>query len=93
MSTDIHPLDQAVALTPTGAVGHYQGQTTQDYWNMVGPYGGITAAALVRAIQQHPLCLGDPLSITVNYAAALGAGASTSRPAPFAPTAPPSTGC
>lgn len=35
MSTDIHPLDQAVALTPTGAVGHYQGQTTQDYWNMV----------------------------------------------------------
>ena len=74
MSTDIHPLDQAVALTPTGAVGHYQAQTTQDYWNMVGPYGGITAAALVQAIQQHPLCLGDPLSITVNYAAALGAG-------------------
>src|SRR5436853_479949 len=74
MSTDIHPLDQAVALTPAGAVGHYQGQTTQDYWNMVGPYGGITAAALVQAIQQHPLCLGDPLSITVNYAAALGAG-------------------
>lgn len=70
-----HPFDRALALTTTGAAaGRYQGQTTQDYWNMVGPYGGITAAALVRAVQSHPLCLGDPLSITVNYAAALGAG-------------------
>lgn len=74
MSTDTHPLDRALALTPHGAVGHTQGQSTPDYWNMVGPYGGITAATLVRAIQQHPLCLGDPLSITVNYAAALGEG-------------------
>lgn len=41
---------------------------------MVGPYGGITAGALVQAMLQHPLCLGDPLSITVNYAAAVGAG-------------------
>ena len=42
---------------------------------MVGPYGGITAGALVQAMLQHPQCLGDPVSITVNYAAAVGAGA------------------
>ena len=42
---------------------------------MVGPYGGVTAAALVQAMQQHPQCLGDPVSLTVNYAAAVGAGA------------------
>ena len=75
MSTDNHPFDRAVALVATGVSGQYQGQASQDYWNMVGPYGGITAASLVRAMQQHPQCLGDPVSITVNYAAAVGAGA------------------
>ena len=75
MSTDNHPLDRAVALVATDVPGQYQGQASQDYWNMVGPYGGITAAALVQAMQQHPQCLGDPVSLTVNYAAAVGAGA------------------
>lgn len=69
-----HPFDQAVALVATGAPHTFQGQVSQDYWNMVGPYGGITAATLVQAIAQHPQCLGDPVSITVNYAAAVGAG-------------------
>lgn len=69
-----HPFDQAVALVATGAPHTFQGQVSQDYWNMVGPYGGITAATLVQALAQHPQCLGDPVSITVNYAAAVGAG-------------------
>ena len=75
MSTDNHPLDRAVALVATDVPGQYQGQASQDYWNMVGPYGGVTAAALVQAMQQHTQCLGDPVSLTVNYAAAVGAGA------------------
>lgn len=75
MSTDNHPLDRAVALVATDVPGQYQGQASQNYWNMVGPYGGVTAAALVQAMQQHPQCLGDPVSLTVNYAAAVGAGA------------------
>ncbi|KGG90080.1 MULTISPECIES: acyl-CoA thioesterase [Comamonas] len=75
MSTDLHPFDRAVALSATGVPNQYQGTASPDYWNMVGPYGGITAASLVQAIQQHPQCLGDPLSITVNYAAAVGPGA------------------
>lgn len=75
MSTDLHPFDHAVALTATGVPHQYQGETSPEYWNMVGPYGGITAASLVRAIEEHPQCLGEPLSITVNYAAAVGQGA------------------
>ncbi|QXZ09325.1 thioesterase family protein [Comamonas sp. Y33R10-2] len=75
MSTDLHPFDRAVTLTVTGVPNQYQGQASSDYWNMVGPYGGITAASLLQAVQQHPQCLGDPLSITVNYSAAVGAGA------------------
>lgn len=74
MSTDNHPFDRAVALEPTAHADRFLGHVSQDYWNMVGPYGGITAATLVRAVQQHGACLGEPLSLTVNYAAALGAG-------------------
>ena len=73
-SHSLHPFDQAVALVATGAPHTFQGQVSQDYWNMVGPYGGITAATLVQAMALHPQCLGDPVSITVNYAAAVGAG-------------------
>lgn len=74
MSTDKHPFDQAVTILATGVAGQFTGQVSQDYWNMVGPYGGISAATLVQAMAQHPQCLGDPVSLTVNYAAAIGAG-------------------
>ena len=68
-----HPFDEALALSQD-APGHYRGHTAKTYWNMVGPYGGITAAAIVRAIMDHPQCLGEPLSLTVNYAGALSNG-------------------
>jgi len=53
-TSTLHPLDQALALTPGQTPDHYRGQTTQDYWNMVGPYGGITAAVLLRAVPDAP---------------------------------------
>jgi hypothetical protein len=80
-TTAPHPLDDALALTAL-APGQYQGRTTEAYWNMVGPYGGITAATLVQAILQHPECLGEPISLTVNYAAAVGAGPFTLQATP-----------
>lgn len=36
---------------------------------MVGPFGGITAAALVRAVELHPQRHGQPIALTVNYVA------------------------
>ena len=80
-TTAPHPLDDALALTAREP-GHYQGRTTQAYWNMVGPYGGITAATLVQAMLQHPDCLGEPISLTVNYAAAVGTGPFTLQATP-----------
>ena len=79
--TASHPFDQAIQLhaeTP----GQYQGQTHPGYWNMVGPFGGITAATLLQAVLQHPDRLGDPLSLTVNYAGALTAGPVTVQATP-----------
>ncbi|GAB2842177.1 thioesterase family protein [Actinocorallia aurea] len=77
----LHPFDEAVALSPE-ADGRFQGKTAPAYANMVGPFGGITAATLLRAVQQHPECLGDPLSLTVNFAGPVADGdfTVTARP-------------
>jgi acyl-CoA thioesterase len=72
MST--HVFDQAIALTATGD-GLYTGATSPAYANMIGPYGGITAATVLNGVMQHPALLGEPLSLTVNYAAGLADGA------------------
>jgi len=68
-----HPFDTALALSQDPS-GHFSGHTNQAYWNMVGPFGGITAAAVLRAIMLHPQPLGEPLALTVNYAGALTDG-------------------
>lgn len=61
-----HIFDDAVSLLAVDA-HRYTGRTHPAYANMVGPFGGITAATLLRAVQQHPEVLGEPLSFTINY--------------------------
>lgn len=70
-----HPFDEALQLS--GANNSYSGHTSPAYANMRGPFGGITAAVLLKAILEHPEHLGDPLSLTVNYAAPVQDGAFT----------------
>lgn len=65
--------DEAVSLRPQPD-GTFVGSTHQAWWNMVGPFGGITAATVTQALMRHPQCLGEPASLTVNYVAALTAG-------------------
>ena len=72
-----HPFDQALALTPTEAPGVYHGSTSAAYWNMVGPFGGITAAIALKAVLQHLALLGQPIALTVNFAGPIVAGAFT----------------
>lgn len=74
--TTLHPFDQALVLQPAGdgQPDTWTGATSPAYWNMVGPFGGITAATALQAILQHPALLGEPLALTVNYATALAPG-------------------
>lgn len=81
MTTTPHSFDQALVLEST-APGLLRGHTSPAYWNMVGPFGGITAATALRAILLHPDRLGDPLSLTVNYAGALSTGPFTVQATP-----------
>jgi hypothetical protein len=41
---------------------------------MVGPFGGITAATMLKAALIHPARLGDPVALTVNYAGPVADG-------------------
>ena len=65
-----HPFDQAVALAPQ-ADGSFAGHSHPAYANMVGPFGGITAAQMMQAVLLHPARLGEPVALTVNFAAGL----------------------
>jgi acyl-CoA thioesterase len=69
-----HPLDTAIALD-TAPDGTFRGETHPAWANMVGPYGGITAATLLNAACLHPARIGEPLALTVNYAGPVADGA------------------
>lgn len=79
-----HPFDQALQLEPAGSEqpDTWLGRSSPAYWNMVGPFGGTTAATAVQAILQHPMLLGEPIALTANYASAMAEG-------PFTVTARP----
>lgn len=68
-----HLFDQAIALTVSGP-NNYIGHTSDAYRNMVGPFGGTTAATILNAVLQHPECIGEPVSLTVNFASAVEPG-------------------
>jgi hypothetical protein len=73
MTATIHPFDEAIRLEPLGD-GAFAGHSSPAYWNMVGPYGGITAAQMLHAMLSRPERLGDPVSLTVNFAGPVAEG-------------------
>jgi acyl-CoA thioesterase len=71
-----HDFDAALNLS---AAGHltWSGHTHPAYSNFNGQFGGITAATLLRAILTAAQGGGVPVSVTVNYCAAMGQGPFT----------------
>ena len=65
--------DQALALQSV-AEGRFAGHTHEKWQNMVGPFGGITAAVMLQALMLSPERLGEPLSLTVNFCAGVAPG-------------------
>ena len=68
-----HLFDDATQVTAGDSC--WQGKTSPDYWAFVGPFGGCTAATILRALIEHPQRAGDPLSLTVNFCAPVAEGA------------------
>ena len=72
------PRPSTFSTTPRGsppATAAGRGDTSDDYWAFVGPFGGATAATILRALIDHPQRAGDPLALTVNYCAPIAQGA------------------
>jgi acyl-CoA thioesterase len=67
-----HLFDEATAVTAGDS--RWQGRTSPDYYAFVGPFGGCTAATILRALIEHPQRAGDPLALTVNYCAPIAEG-------------------
>lgn len=68
-----HLFDDATHVTAGDS--RWQGKTSDDYWTFIGPFGGVTAATILRALIDHPERSGDPLSLTVNFCAPIAQGA------------------
>jgi acyl-CoA thioesterase len=69
-----HPFDRAVRLEAV-ADNKLRGRTQPEWANMVGPFGGITAATMLHAVDIQPNRLGEPLALTVNFTAPIVDGA------------------
>lgn len=67
-----HPFDEATTLIYKHGI--FEGKTSAAYSNMVGPFGGFIAAQLLRAVMEHPECQGEPIALTINYAAPITDG-------------------
>ena len=67
-----HLFDEATRVTAGDS--RWQGRTSPDYFAFVGPFGGFTAATILRALMEHPQRSGDPLAITLNYCAPIAEG-------------------
>jgi acyl-CoA thioesterase len=68
----LHLFDDATRVSAGDS--RWQGRTSEDYWGFVGPFGGSTAATVLRALVDHPQRAGDPLALTVNYCAPIAEG-------------------
>ena len=77
--SNTHVFDEAVALQPQGESG-FTGHTSPAYANMIGPFGGITAAQVLNAVLLHPQRLGEPVAMTINFAGPVADGPFTIRP-------------
>lgn len=80
--TERHPFDVATDLELAGD-DCWMAKTSDAYWNMVGPFGGLVTALMFKPAFDHPARDGEPLALTVNFCAAVSKGEMriTARPA------------
>lgn len=69
----MHLFDLATAIEMVDA-DTFRVRTHPAYANQIGPFGGLTAALMMRSVLQHPARSGVPVTLTVNYAAAIADG-------------------
>src|SRR4051794_33223805 len=72
LTTTPHLFDDATRVAAGDS--RWSGHTSEDYWAFVGPFGGVTAVNMLRAIVEHPERGVDPLAVTINFCAPIAQG-------------------
>ena len=54
--------------------GTWLARTSDPYWNMIGPFGGLVAALMFKSAYAHPDREGEPVALTVNFCAPIAKG-------------------
>jgi acyl-CoA thioesterase len=70
----MHPFELATALGGAASDPVRTGRTSDAYWTFISPFGGVSAAAALRAVLERPEREGDPLALTVNFCAPIAKG-------------------
>src|SRR5690606_11858707 len=69
----LHPFDEASRLTRRDD-GVLVGSTSPAYWNSGGPFGGMPAAVMLRAVLEDPSRQGTPVAMTINFGGLVAEG-------------------
>ena len=73
MTGQPHPFDVATELEPAGD-DRCVARTSDAYWNMIGPFGGLITALLFKSAFAHAAREDEPLALTVNFCAPVAKG-------------------
>lgn len=71
-----HPFDDALHFERVDD-HRLRGATSPAYANMVGPFGGTTAAVMLASAYGSPARVGEPTAFTINYCGPVADGAFT----------------
>lgn len=69
----MHVFDAALALLPQGP-NRWTALVGTSYQNMVGPFGGLLAALMVKPVLGDDRRVGEPVAQTINFCAPIGEG-------------------
>jgi hypothetical protein len=69
----MHPFDNALELSPQGR-NRWTARIDASYQNMVGPFGGMLAALMLKPVWVDERRIGEPVAQTVNFCAPVAEG-------------------
>jgi acyl-CoA thioesterase len=79
----MHPFDASLELqavgSDTGNAAVYRARTSDRYRNAIGPFGGWTAALLLKSVLAMPQARGAPLALDAVFMGAIDDGALETR--------------
>ena len=76
----MHPFDASLEIEPAGPeTGVFRARTSEGYRNAIGPFGGWSAALLLKSVLAMPQARGAPLALDAVFMGPIDGGALETR--------------